>query len=356
MWCGAANFGPYHAAAIEALECAGWKVSIIGLRLREPVRPWKPDFGGVKPVVVESWRTAVGVALASRPDVALLNGYTWQYIRLAVALRKQGIATVLGLTSWRAHGGGPGRKLKEFLKTMGIRWAFDCVFAAGSRSRDYALQLGFPSERIATGFAAVDNSHFDRGIVGKRPLGVCRRHFLYVGRFSAEKNLPGLLAAFARYRANGGTWGLRMVGAGPSLRGIKERLKSANDHFGVTLSGWVSYQELPRVYGSSSVFVLPSVRETWGRVVNEAMASGLPCVVSDACGCCPDLVVPGQTGFRVRAGSVIDLADTLRTCEDLAGAHLSRMGRSARLRVSRFDVSNVPDRLEELVEQVDACD
>jgi glycosyltransferase involved in cell wall biosynthesis len=76
--------------------------------------------------------------------------------------------------------------------------------------------------------------------------------------------------------------------------------------------GFVNQSELPAVYGSADLLVLPSDgQETWGLVVNEAMACGIPAVVSDAVGCGPDLIEPGRTGATFPLGDVAALASAI---------------------------------------------
>jgi glycosyltransferase involved in cell wall biosynthesis len=69
--------------------------------------------------------------------------------------------------------------------------------------------------------------------------------------------------------------------------------------------GFRNPSELAQLYSISDCLVLPSdAMETWGLVVNEALASGLPCIVSEAAGCTPDLITDGETGYRTRLGDI----------------------------------------------------
>jgi glycosyltransferase involved in cell wall biosynthesis len=77
--------------------------------------------------------------------------------------------------------------------------------------------------------------------------------------------------------------------------------------------GFVNQSELPAVYASADLLVLPSDgQETWGLVVNEAMACGIPAVVSDAVGCGPDLIDPGRTGATFPFGDTAALTSAIR--------------------------------------------
>jgi len=198
-----------------------------------------------------------------------------------------------------------------------------------------------PRERIALGYDVVDNDYFTRGAdairtdpTARQRLGLPENYFLASARFVPKKNLLGLVDAFALYRKRGGNWNLVIVGDGL----LRPELESRVDHFGihefVHLAGFRQYDELPAYYGLASAFVLPSTIEQWGLVVNEAMAAGLPVIVSDVCGCAPDLVVDGETGFVVPpiADSIAEALVKLAGDPDRA----LEMGRRGRERIGAW--------------------
>ena len=84
----------------------------------------------------------------------------------------------------------------------------------------------------------------------------------------------------------------------------------------VHLVGFVNQTELPTYYAAADVFVLPSQYETWGLVLNEAMASGLPGIVSDGCGAAQDMIIEGETGYSYPMGNVKKLAKIMATVAD----------------------------------------
>ncbi len=195
---------------------------------------------------------------------------------------------------------------KEAIKRRVIR-QFDAAFVSGRRSSRYLQGLGFPEAKIFHKLNVVDNDYFDResakarlaGPELRRRLGLPEHFFLGVFRFTREKNLGGLLAAHAQYRANAGprAWPLVLVGDGPEHKALEGMIAKRSLGGSVVLPGFKQYEEIPIWYGLASAFVLPSVAETWGYVVNEAEACGLPVLVSEQCGCCEDLVRPGLNGW-----------------------------------------------------------
>ncbi len=188
---------------------------------------------------------------------------------------------------------------------------FRSALVAGQRSVDYVISLGMPRERIFTGYDVVDNQHFINGAESSRQkadivreqLGLPRDYFLTISRFVTKppdrKNLNTFIQAYARYHQRAGTrvWKLVLVGDGPLKSKILHLRDQLNLGDALVLPGFLQYGELPAYYGLANAFILASISETWGLVVNEAMAAGLPVIVSERCGCAPDLVANGRNGF-----------------------------------------------------------
>ena len=119
-----------------------------------------------------------------------------------------------------------------------------------------------------------------------------------------------LLKAFEIYRDNGGAWGLVIAGTGPMEKELKESTASKFSDV-VSWFGWASYKDLPSLYHSASCLILPSLSESWGLVVNEAMAAGLPILVSERCGCVPELCHDGINGYSFDPFNVEQLAELM---------------------------------------------
>lgn len=155
--------------------------------------------------------------------------------------------------------------------------------------------------------------------------------FCFVGKLVAKKRPLDLLRALARLQAGAPAVHLLVVGSGellqPARRFVNERRLS------VSFTGFLNQAEIVQAYVAADCLVLPSdYGETWGLVVNEAMACGLPAIVSDRVGCGPDLIVPDTTGAVFPFAAVEALAKRLR---DYAAtpARLPIMGRRAQQRV-----------------------
>ena len=115
------------------------------------------------------------------------------------------------------------------------------------------------------------------------------------------------------------------------------------------LLGFRNQSELPAIYAAADVLVLPSDRqETWGLVINEAMAAGLPVIASDAVGCVPDLITPGERGDRFPPGDIDALAAALRALLD-DPTRGPRMSAGASARVSEYSAARAAAGVMEAV-------
>jgi phosphatidylinositol alpha 1,6-mannosyltransferase len=167
---------------------------------------------------------------------------------------------------------------------------------------------------------------------------------LMVSRLVKEKDMADLVEMDRILRQRGNSYRLVLVGDGPMRGELQAALPDAY------FAGHQSGEALARWYASGDVFVFPSTTETFGNVVLEAQASGLPTVVVDRGGP-PDLVQPGETGFIARGNDPADLAASveglLRDATERA-----RMGRQARDAARERDWSAINGRLTESYRRV----
>jgi glycosyltransferase involved in cell wall biosynthesis len=144
----------------------------------------------------------------------------------------------------------------------------------------------------------------------KRGIPAGKSVLLYVGRVSKEKDLDVIVAAWPRLQST--NLALAFVGDGPYLKELRQLLPDA------VFTGYLAGLELARAYASSDVFLFPSTTDTFGNVILETLASGVPCIVSDQGGP-KDLIVHGTTGFITRALDVDDFARHLQKLADDSG-------------------------------------
>jgi glycosyltransferase involved in cell wall biosynthesis len=174
------------------------------------------------------------------------------------------------------------------------------------------------------------------------------RRLVCVGRLSAQKGQLLLVEAAARLARQGVDFELVLAGDG-ELRAPIERLVA---HHGladrVRITGWISSARVREEMQAARALVLPSFAEGLPVVIMEAMALRRAVLTTCIAGI-PELVVPGETGWLIPAGSVAELVEAMRVCLDATPEHLGAMGRKARERVlERHDVEREAARLAQL--------
>jgi glycosyltransferase involved in cell wall biosynthesis len=108
---------------------------------------------------------------------------------------------------------------------------------------------------------------------------------------------------------------------------------------------FLNQKKLPTIYADSDLLVLPSKSETWGLVVNEAMASGLPVIVSDKVGCAADLVLNGKNGFIFESGNLHSLVNCLSLVIKDSNVS-SQMGESSRQIIKQYNFEAICTAIE----------
>ena len=205
---------------------------------------------------------------------------------------------------------------------------FDAALVGGTPQKRYFASMGLPEGKILTGYDAVDNDHFalrakearNQAAQLRNRHALPEHYFLSLGRFVAKKNLGTLIQAYQKFLETSQLkqTHLVLVGSGEEeakLRTLcselrlpiydktpakieKQRSKGGKENAGVHFYGFRQIDENPVFYALAEAFILPSLYEERGLVVNEAMASGLPVIVSKTAGCAEDLLepcLPGQS-------------------------------------------------------------
>ena len=211
----------------------------------------------------------------------------------------------------------------NFLETLTwsyMKWFYeqlDLLYVNSEGYRRAWRDRGIAAEKIQILPRGLDTSLFhpsrrDPDFWKKHGVPSGRTVLLYVGRVSKEKDLDVIVSAWAKLHGpprNQNSTALAIVGEGPYLKELRQLLP------GAAFTGCLAGRELARAFASSDVFLFPSTTDTFGNVILEALASGVPCVVSDQGGP-KDLVVHGTTGFISRA---LDAEDFAQHVAALAG-------------------------------------
>jgi glycosyltransferase involved in cell wall biosynthesis len=230
---------------------------------------------------------------------------------------------------------------KRLIKRLTHRWfmrRFAACLSVGQRSEAYFRYYG--ARHIVSSPHFVDNRLFAQ----RAAVSVLQRDsrraawsvpsrtllLLFAGKLVARKRPLDLLRAAHRMR------GVHVLFAGDGP--LRRECAAMATRLGVpvTFAGFLNQSAIADAYTAADVLVLPSDRrETWGLVVNEAMACGRTAIVSDAAGCTPDLIREGETGFSYPAGDIDALREQIRYFVDVPDA-AERLGRAARIHVAQY--------------------
>ena len=228
----------------------------------------------------------------------------------------------------------PRPRFVNFIKQR-IYDSVDAVLIpAESHKEDYQF-WGVKKERIFYGINVVDNQWFTDRIVStgemkknlRKELKLPRPFFLCVGRFIKEKRWSDVLLAYEQVRsdAKADCPDLVLVGDGPEKKALKNIVESRQIQ-GVVFKPFVSQNEICKYYSLSEMLILASSSETWGLVVNEAMACKKPVLVSNQCGCASTLVQEGKNGFTFNAGNIEKMAKKMTAFNKLSAETKKQMG------------------------------
>jgi len=385
------HIGPYHHARLNA---AADKLSVTGIEwsargydawgaAEAPARYTRlslfteaADYYPRSRQRREAFRWALEQA---NPNVVAVNGWN-NFGSLAAARCCMELGIPMMVMSESARGDEPRTWWKEIIKRR-IVDLYAAALVGGQRHVEYLIDLGMPRERIFTGYDVVDNAYFEqraleirnshlrRGYGGQaafeiRKYGLPENYFLASARFIQKKNLPILIRAYAEYRQRSSAfaeatadrevsgenapWNLVLLGDGPMRDTLNTQLSTLNLHAHVHLPGFKPYDELPVYYALARAFVHTSTTEQWGLVVNEAVASGLPVIVSNRCGCVPELVQ--DNGFTFDPANESELSERLLQMASLSADERRRLGQAS----YRIAANFAPDRFGEGLEQAAA--
>jgi glycosyltransferase involved in cell wall biosynthesis len=317
-----------------------WLVYKDEIRFSYQVLPsWRRKFAGRNLLLNRGLKEALQRA---DPNAILCGGYnyvaSWQAMRWA---RKGGVPFILWVESTnrdiRSH-----NRVTEFLKRRFIKHCGAFV-VPGKSSLQYVMTYGVLEKDIFTAPNAVDTELFAQRAAAvrqeaerhRRSLQLPPRFFLFVGRLVREKGVFDLLEAYGKLTPElRALISLVLVGDGAARAEVARRaIQIAPGQ--VRCAGFVHRDQLASYYALAESFVFPSHSDTWGLVVNEAMACGLPVISSDAAGCVADLVQDNWNGRVVGRGDVTQLASVM---EELGrdSAVLMQMGNRSRERILRY--------------------
>jgi glycosyltransferase involved in cell wall biosynthesis len=288
------------------------------------------------------------------PDAILIFGWAFQsHLKVLRHYRKKklilfrGDSTLLDKPSF----------LKGQVRLLFLKWVYrhiDYALFVGKNNLEYFKMLGLRDAQLVSAPHAIDIQRFSemgklkqeealdlRKSVG---IGLNDMVFLFAGKLERKKSVDTLLAAFVKsglFKAS------HLVVVGNGI--LENELKELYDKFdAIHFMDFQNQSQMPIIYRMADVFVLPSEGpgETWGLSVNEAMACGLPVLVSNRCGCAIDLVWYGKNGYIFNAGDMNDLCEKLEMLLILGKAGLKKMGACSREKIEGFSFEKICEAIE----------
>lgn len=367
------NFGPYHVARLRAIANAlkPYDARLVGIELAgvEKIYPWRVardrenfewrtlvDNQEVEriPAALQAVRTRATLD-AARPAAVIIPGWSHAFHRAAGdwLRRNRAIGVACGDST-------ADTRRQGYAKLIGRRWylelykrwllrGFAGAVVSGDLSRDYFATLGIPRERIFLKYDVVDNAYFERIAAETRAdatrwrgeLKTPERFFFFPSRLLELKNHVRLADAYTLYarRAGEAAWGLMLVGSGPTEQEVDAKLATLKSPR-VERRAFAQIEEVARYYALASALILPSWSETWGLVVNEATAAGLPVLVSERCPVSRHLVKTGENGWTFDPFDVEQMAERMWQMSSQSPEALAAMGTASRRIVAEWDVDH----------------
>lgn len=327
--------GGIRAAPAGYLEPTSWDVPILGgFHARFLRRAPKTGIEGGTDLDI------LRVLREERPDVLVTHGYNSVTHLMAVLWAAvHGVPRVLREEQTLLH---PRPRWKTFLKRAHFRllWNGQWAVYIGWNNREWLRSFGFARDRLVHSPYCVDNARFattadNNERTAERSVWGFEESDLVVAtvcRLVPKKQPEHLIDAFAMAATHNERLRLLIAGDGELLDRCRKRVTEQQLAEKTRFAGFVPQSRIGVVYRAADMFVLASLEnETWGLVVNEAMASGLPCIVTDAVGCANDLIVSTGAGVVVPTSDTRALADAIA---QLANDADKRMTAAAQARLT----------------------
>ena len=339
---------PYRMPVWKKLQREIADLRIIVLSRREKNRDWKLGVNdqnwdmrrlrGVHIFFSEmDWGLHVNIftflnLLSAHPEAVIVTGYDcpsyWIALLYCRLFKKKFVfwngSTLLSSRNRR----GVIHRIKRYFIRM-----CDSYVTYGKKATEFLDVLGADSEKIITGGNAADTDMLSRSMGGPAPDEEIRRKlkltsfvFVYVGQVIERKGLVTLLDAFRIAQDSYPDIGLLLIGNG-NLH-VKIEKKIAEDEIrNVFLQGFVQQEDLGPYLSVCDAFILPSLNEAWGLAVNEAMACGLPVLVSRNAGSAHELIREGENGYTFDPQSVRDVSGRMMELIEMSKSDRLAMGR-----------------------------
>jgi 1,2-diacylglycerol 3-alpha-glucosyltransferase len=322
------SFGPRHRAKAAILKARDPEAVFLEIAGSSNIYFWEPSSNDLPIELIRLFPSSKMEELSElkimpkifkilneiNPAVVMYHGLLEPGFRtMAIWSKLKQVHGILHFDSW--YDNRSRLSWKQYLKGNIYKFFYKYAFVAGKNSKDYLISMGYPEQNIVVGCDVVDNHYFtekSNNLINQATMRdreeLPENYFLAVARYSPEKDHRTLLEAYRKYLDQGSDWKLVLIGEGPLKEQIRDQINSLNLGDQVIQKGWISYATIPIYYTYARCLILPSSSEPWGLVANEAAACGLPLILSNKCGCVPELCIPGLNGFVFESGDAEKLS------------------------------------------------
>ncbi len=335
-------------------KTVNWDISLLDNYPYEWVKntaktPGSHGFKGVvNPELIEKIK-------AYNPDAILVYGWAYQghlkvlrYFKNKVPIYFRGDSTLLN----------DKKNFKSLLRSFFLKWVYshvDHAFYVGSNNKSYFKKFGLKETQLSFAPHAIDNDRFKAGHNSevqklRESLKITDEDILivYAGKFEPVKNLKTLLTAFSAIKQT--NVHLLLVGNGPDEKDLRQQAET-NEIKRLHFLDLVNQSYIPVIYHAADLFCLPSISESWGLAINEAMACGKAILTSNKVGCAADLVFPGKNGDIFEAGNITDLTKKLIALMQKGKTELLKMGEISADLISTWDFETQARAIEEKLDE-----
>lgn len=323
------SYGPYHLARVSAFHSlvADSSLEVVGLELSRNQKeyPWKADINNQNFKISSVYDSidlenipihqlifnTIAKLNEIDPDIIAISGYSRPSMLFALLwakiYRRKSI-----LFSESSESDAKRQQFFEWIKQI-ILYFYDSALVGGKSHKQYLSKLGMPEKSIFLGYDVVDNTVFQPQRIKHLKRSISRPYILTVSRFVKKKNISFILDAYSDYQRALGSdaWSLVICGDGELRSEIEEKISTLDIPEYAHLTGFIQQDEILPYLAHAKCLLHASTYEQWGLVVNEAMAAGLPVIVSERCGCFEELVLEGVNGFGFDPCNVKQLKNIL---------------------------------------------
>jgi 1,2-diacylglycerol 3-alpha-glucosyltransferase len=361
------NYGPYHLARLkssyELFNQQNWEIQAIELSRVESDYGWQTNLENFQIPIISMFADSCykkqnklhvfmkvqAVLSQLKPDVLAIAGYSevamLSALLWSISNRKASI-----ILSDSKEDDAPRYWWNELIKKFLLR-GYKSALVAGKPHKKYFVKLGMKDDSLFSGYDVVGNDDFHPDKIRTLSSPHNKPYFLAINRFIPKKNIFNLLDAYASYRQvlGANAWDLILCGDGELRSQIEDKILELNLSDAVHLPGFLQQKELLPYFAHANFLIQASIQDQWGLVVNEAMAAGLPVLVSKHCGCYEDLVIEGVNGFGFHPENREHLTELMLKISS-TDINIRKMGQASLEHIKNFSPEQFARSLKESVD------